>query len=247
MHQYDTHSHDYFVAVDLEPAFELPQTPESLQLFFARIKEKFPALDHVSIEEKSGVVLEDKRDGASYGYVAVYKKLIRSGFVNPPDLETAHALQVHFLERLPDTLGISSQKCEALSLVLGFLYNYDGNQSRLVAETLGLVPAFKAIASRPGAIMLSNDVTITLALDESGKRLCRLDVQPRTTEEEIRGGKITAEQLTVSLTVRHSGSPDTNQSFVSVLHELYETAHQIMDEHVIDQVLLPLLRACEGT
>ncbi len=243
MQHYGTFSDDFHVSVSLGTELELPNNRETLLHFFERIKKQYPSMKNFYTREKAEVILEEDKDQDSYRWASVDFKRIGTGFVNPSTLETAREQQAFVLDLVPYALGVSPLDCETLNLIFGFHYLYRGNHNLLVAETLGLPPAFEGIIDNPGVKVLSNDPSLTFAVDESCRLQCRLHIEPRTSAYHVRTGEFPEEQLSVFLTARRFGSLDNDQTFVSVLSDLYGIAAQVMDNHVIDQILRPLQQA----
>ena len=81
------------------------------------------------------------------------------------------------LELAPYMLSLSPIDCEAIDLLFGFDFTYRGNHNQLVAEALGLSPAWSGCSTCRGATIVNYEPSITLALDEDCRMQCRLSIE----------------------------------------------------------------------
>ena len=147
------------------------------------------------------------------------------------------------LELAPYTLSVSPLDCEALDLLFGFDFTYRGNHNQLVAEALGVGPAMERLLEVPGATVINQEPSLTIALDEECRLQCRLSVETRSSAYQIRTGEFPEEQLSVYVTARQYGSLSPDRSFAETLDRLAQVCQETLDSHVIEQVLRPLARA----
>ena len=95
----------------------------------------------------------------------------------------------------------------------------------------------------PGMKVLNYEPTITIALDESCRRQARLTIETRTNAYQVRRGEFPEEQISVFFTVRQYGSLESDLSYEQTFSQLRTTAEQLLESHVIEQVLRPLQQA----
>ena len=243
MPQYNAYGDNYYINVNLSTELELPSGRDTLLHFFEQVKKQYPTMKNFYNREKNEAILEEDKDQGNYRWVSVEQKRVSTGYVNPPTLETVMEQQSFVLDLIPYTLSVSPLDCEALNLMFGFDFNYRGNHNQLIAETLGIVPALERMIEVPGARLIAHDPSITLALDDNCRTQCRVNIEPRTTAYHIRTGEYPEDHLSVFLTIRRYGSLDGQQTYVSVLGELYQIATQLLDNYVVENVLLPLQQA----
>ncbi len=188
-------------------------------------------------------MLEEDKDRGHYRWATIENRRVCSGQVNPQSV--GEALEQHrlVLELAPYMLSVSPLDCEALDLLFGFDFTYRGNHNQLVAEALGLSPALERLADIPGASIINHEPSITLALDEDCRTQCRLSIETRTNAYQVRTGDFPEEQLSVYLTARQYGSLGPDSTFVTALENLTQICHEMVDSHVIENVLRPLARA----
>jgi hypothetical protein len=147
------------------------------------------------------------------------------------------------LELAPYLLSVSPLDCEALDLLFGFDFTYRGNHNQLVAEALGVSPAFDRVADQPGATVISDEPSLTIALDEECRLQFRVSVETRTNAYHVRTGEFPEEQLSVYATARQYGSLSPDSTYVDTLERLTKVCYQMIDKCVVEQVLRPLARA----
>src|SRR5260370_30397767 len=123
---------------------------------------------------------------------------IWSGHVNPEILEDAYGQHELGLELAPHLLTISNLDCEALDVMFGFDFDYEGNHDEVVAEALGVGTAFDGLVEVPRARVLNFEPSITLALDDTCRLQARLSIQTRTNAFQVRTGEFGDAQVTVS-------------------------------------------------
>ena len=243
MSKYDSFADDYYVNMNLNTELELPSNRDTLLHFFEQLKKRYPTMRNFYSRDRGDYVLEEDKDGGDYRWVTTEQKRVCSGYVNPPDIETAYEQHASVLESVPYTLSVSPLDCESLNFMFGFDFAYRGNHHALLAEALGLMPAFERMSEIPGVKIVSNEPALQLALEDDCRTQCRIGVESRTTAYHIRTGEFAEEQISVFLTVRHYGSLDTGETYVSKLQDLRDRAIDLMDNYVVESILIPLQHA----
>lgn len=241
MQHYSALSDDFYVNMNLATEMELPSNRETVLHYFERIQKTYPQMRKFYCRDKRDYVLEEDKERGQYRWTTVESRRLCSGYVNPPELDDA--LQQHrlVLELAPYMLSLSPLDCEALDLMFGFDFTYRGNHNQLVAEALGVMPAFDKLAELAGSATVGYEPSITLSLDAECRTQVRVSIETRTTAAQIRTGDY-PEQLSVYVTARQYGSLGTEATFVSRLNHLAETATKVIDSYVTDQILKPLAR-----
>ncbi len=243
MTRYASLSDDFYVNMHLNTEMELPQTREAILHYFERIQKNYPTMRNFYSRDGREFVLEEDKERGDYRWASVETKRLCSGAVNPSSLNEAFDLHRLVLEIAPYALTVSPLDCDSLNVMVGFDYTYRGNHSALVAEALGITPAFERMAEIPGATLLNHDPALQLALDEDCRVQCRLSIETRTSAYQVRTGDFPEDQLSVYLTVRRYGSLDKDETFVSVMNRLADTCIELVDHYVVDNVLRPLQKA----
>lgn len=240
MHPFGTCGDDFYVNLNLNTEMELSEGRETTLHYFEQLRKKFPRMRNFYCRDKHEHVLEEDKDRGQYRWATVERKRICSGIVNPPTTEAAIEQHRFVLELIPFALSISQIDCESLNLMYGFDFNYSGNHNRLIAEALGVCPAFESLAEVSGTSPLAYEPSLQFAMDEDCRLQCRVSVEPRTSAYHIRTGEYPEDQLSVYVTARHYGSLDANQTFVDVLSSLTEVCEEVIEKHVMQNILLPL-------
>ena len=240
MSRYSTFCDDYYVNMNLNTEMELSQTRETLLNFFERVKKNYPSMRNFYSRERGEYVLEEDKERGDYRWTSVDARRICSGYVNPPTVEEAFKQHAMILDLVPYDLSVSPLDCESLNVMFGFDFNYRGNHNQLLADALGLMPAFEKMTAIPGATLLATDPAIQFALDEECRIQCRLSIESRTTPNHIRMKEYPEEPLSVYFTVRRYGSLESGETFVAAMHRLAEQCREIVDGYIVENVLRPL-------
>lgn len=242
MESYCSLADDYYVNMNLSTEMELSGSRETVLHFAEQLQKKYPGMRNFYGRDKGDFVLEEDKDGGNYRWCSLEARRICSGYVNPSSIEDALDQHHHVLESAPYVLSVSPLDCEALDLLFGFDFTYRGNHNQLIAEALGVCPAFERLAMVPGATYIHNEPTMTLALDEDCRVQCRIGVETRSNAYQIRTGEFQEEQLSVYVTARQYGSLKPGLTYVDCLENLAEIGRDMVENYVADSLLEPLAR-----
>ena len=141
MNRYTGDADDFYVNVNLNTEMELPTGRDTVLHYFEQMKKAFPELRNFYTRDTGDLVLEGDKEQNSYRWLAIEPRRLCSGQVNPPSIEDAYRQHEMVLDLAPHLLTISSLYCEALDVMYGFDFSYEGNHDALVAEALGLGPS----------------------------------------------------------------------------------------------------------
>lgn len=236
-------SDDFYVNLSLGTEMDLPTNRETVLHFFERVQKQFPQLKNFFSREKGDFVLEEDKDQGGYRWVAIEARRLSAGQVNPTSIDDALKLHEFVLEQSPYFLSVSPLDCEAIDLLYGFDFTYQGNHNQLVADTLGVSPALDRLIGAPGVKVVHCEPSLTLALDEECRWQCRVSVETRTNAYSIRAREFPEEQLSVYVTARRYGSLDANMTYGQVLTQLREYCETLCDNYVVPQIVRPLQHA----
>jgi hypothetical protein len=243
MTTYHALADDYYVNMILSTEMELSGSRETILHYFEQTQKKFPDMRNFYARDKGDFVLEGDKELGSYRWCSVEQRRICSGYVNPDTLDSALDQHRHALELAPYGLSLSRLDCEALDLLMGFDFTYRGNQNELIAQALGVCPAYERLTSMPGTTFISNEPAITFALDDQCRTQCRVNVETRTNAYQIRTGEFQDEQVSVYVTARQYGSLRPDTTYVEVIDRLSRICREVVDGYVVDGILQPLARA----
>jgi len=242
MNPYSSLCDDFYVNMNLGTEMELPANRETVLHFFERIQKTYPTMRNFYCRERGDFVLEEDKDRGNYRWCTIEPRRVCSGQVNPESIEGAIEQHGLVLELAPYMLSVSPLDCEALDLLFGFDFTYRGNHNQLVTEALGVSPAMERLTERAGSTVINHEPSVTIALDEDCRMQFRLSVETRTNAYQVRTGEFPEEQLSVYVTARQYGSLSPKKSFVETLGRLGEICNEMIENHVIDNVLGPLAR-----
>jgi hypothetical protein len=243
MSRYSTYSDDFYININLNTEMDLPNTRETLLHYFEQVQKKFPTMRNFYNRERAEYVLEEEKDRGHYRWTTVEARRICAGHVNPNSVEEAMKLHRSIMDTVPYALSVSPLDCESLNVMLGFDFTYRGNHNQLLAETLGLAPAFERFAEMPSAKIVSFEPSLQVALDGDCRMQCRLSFETRTSAYHVRTGDFPEEQLSVYLTARRYGSFEPGEDLGEIVERLGKVACEVVDEHVVDHILRPLQQA----
>jgi len=242
MTPYASLADDFYVNLNLATEMELPAHRETILQYFERLQRHYPSMRKFYCRDKRDYVLEEDKDQGRYRWAAVETKRLCSGLVNPASLEAAVDQHRLVLELAPAYLSVSPLDCEALDVLFGFDFAFRGNHNALLAEALGVGPAFDRVGEVPGGRVINYEPSLTMALDEDCRVQVRVSTETRTNAFQVRTGEFAEEQLSVYVTARQYGSLDPDTSFVEALDRLVRLARDVVDSCVVEQILRPLAR-----
>jgi hypothetical protein len=243
MNKYLAECDDFYVNVNLNTEMELPSSRDTVLHFFEQMKKRFPDLRNFYTREGGDLVLEGDKEEESYRCLAIEPRRLCSGHVNPENLDAAYAQHELVLELAPHLLTISVLDCEALDVMFGFDFNYEGPHDELVAEALGVGPAFEGLSEFSGSKVLNFEPSITMALDDSCRLQARLSIETRTNAFQVRTGEFGDDQISVYLTIRQYWGSGPDQSFLDSFRSQSAIGEEMVRNHVVPRVVRPIARA----
>src|SRR5690606_17897655 len=112
---------------------ELPNGRDTVLHFFEQMKKGFPELRNFETRDNGDLILESDKNEDSYRSVAIEARRLSSNSTNPESLQDAYRQHELLLDLAPPLLTISLLDCEALDVMFGFDFTYDGNHDEVVA------------------------------------------------------------------------------------------------------------------
>lgn len=243
MNLYADLADDYYCNMNLSTEMALPNGRETVLGFLERVQKSYPSLRNFFQRENGDFVLEQDKENGQQRWVAIEPRRICSGALNQTSIDDAIGQHELVLELIPYMLSVSQLDCEALDYMMGFDFLYRGNHDQLVADALGVSPAYDVFSDIPGARVLNFEPSVTLSLEDSCRRQARMMIETRTNAYQVRRDEFPEEHISVYFTVRQYGSLGTDTSFLDTLRLLREDSERLLEQHVIDQVLRPLAQA----
>jgi hypothetical protein len=207
------------------------------------MRKAFPELRNFYTRESGDLVLEGNKEAESYRWLAIEPRRLCSGHVNPDALEDAYRQHEMVLDLAPHLLTISLLDCEALDVMFGFDFTYDGNHDEVVAEALGIGPSLERLLEVPGARVINFEPSLTLALDDSCRLQCRLSIETRTNAYQVRTGDFPDDQISIYFTVRQYWGTGPEMTFVDAFRRQREIGEEAVQRIVIPRIVQPLAQA----
>jgi hypothetical protein len=243
MTRYITDADDFYVNMNLNTEMELPTGRDTVLHYFEQMKKAFPGLTKFYTKENGDLVLEGDKDEGQYRWLAIEPKRLCSGAVNPESLEDAYRQHEMVLDVAPHLLSLSLLDCEALDVMYGFDFTFEGNHDEVVAEALGASSAMEGLLEVPGARVVNFEPSITLALDEACRLQCRLAIETRTNAYQVRTGDYPEDQISVYFTVRQYWGSGPERSFVESFRRQCAMGEELVQAHVVPRIVRPLAQA----
>ena len=225
---------------------ELPTNRETVLHFFNSMQKTFPTMTDFDSRGNNEFVLEEDRERGSYRWIGLEAKRFASGYVNPPSLEAADAQHERVLEIAPYHLDFGALDCEALDVLFSFDLLYSGNHDEVVAEALGLNSTLESLMQAPGTRVLGYEPSLMLALDETCRLQCRLNIETRTNAYQIRTNRFPEVPITVAFTVRQYWAKQAGKTFVEGYQNQRRICAELVDNHIIPAVIKPLSSTIEN-
>ncbi|RMG02479.1 MAG: hypothetical protein D6741_03675 [Planctomycetota bacterium] len=243
MNVYAQYCDDFYVNMTLNTAMPLPSQRETILHFFDRIRKSYPAMRNFYARDRHELVLETDKAGGSHQWCSIEPRRILSGQLNPESVDVAVEQHRLVLELAPYHLSVTPLDCEAIDLLFGFDFTYRGNHNELLADVLGVPPAFERVAEMPSRQVVHYEPSLVLSFDSECRLQCRISTETRTTDYHVRTGEYPEDQLSVYVTARHYGGLPDDQDFSKTLELLKETCFTVVDRYVLEGILQPLAKA----
>ncbi len=237
---YATLCDDFGVTMYLASKVDLPTNRETVLNFFESVRRLYPRMTDFDKRDANEFTLEEERDSGSYRTISIDGRRLISGFVNPPEIESADSQNEAMLEMAPYHLGVHPLDTEALDVTYYFDFLYQGNHDDVVLEALVSDTAFGQFSKLGGARPLNFQPNLMLALDEGCHLQARLSIETRTTAYQVRTGNFSEMPISVFFTIRQFWSRQPFKTYA----ESYWNQRRIIDElatdYLIPQIITPL-------
>jgi hypothetical protein len=243
MNRFTCDADDFYVNVNLNTEMELPNNRDTVLHYFEQMKKAFPELRNFYTRENGDLVLEGDKEQGHYRWLAIEPRRLCSGQVNPETLEEAYRQHEMVLDLAPHLLTISQLDCEALDVMYGFDFNYEGNHDEVVAEALGLGPGLEGMLDAPNGRVINYEPSVTLSLDESCRLQCRLSIETRTNAFQVRTGVFPDDQISIYFTVRQYWGTGPEMTFLDSFRRQRAIGEDMLHRTVIPRIVRPLAQA----
>ena len=242
MNDYGSMADDFYLYCHLNTELDLPNNRDTVLHFFGQMSKAFPSMATFTGKEGE-FLLEEEKDSGSYRWMSLEGRRLSSGYLNPPTLDDCHAQHELMLDLAPPLLSVSHLDCEALDVMFGFDFAYKGNHDEVVAQVFGADSRFDAFLRMPNAKLVNFEPNMTLALDEDMRRQARLGIVTRTNSYQVRTSNFQDESISVYFTIRQYWGKGPSSSFIDSYKEQVELGLELLDSHIVPNVVLPLQEA----
>jgi hypothetical protein len=246
MTPYSSLCDDFGIYTYVNTKMELPSNRETVLHFFNSLQKQFPMLTDFECRPGNEYALEEDREQGSYRWIGLEPKRFASGYVNPPSIEAADAQHDRVLEVAPYHLDFGALDCEALDVLFSFDFLYSGNHDELVAEALGLNTTLESLLQAPGTKVLGYEPSLMLALDDTCRLQCRLNIETRTNAYQIRTNQFPEAPITVFFTVRQYWARQAGRTFQEGYQHQRKICQELVENHLIPAVIKPLSQSIEN-
>jgi hypothetical protein len=243
MNRYSTDADDFYVNVHLNTEMELPTSRDTVLHFLEQMKKGFPELRNFYTRENGDFVLESEKDQDSHRWLAIESRRLCSGHFNPETLDDSFRQHELVLDLAPHLLTISLLDCEALDIIYGFEFQFEGNHDEVVSDALGIGRGLEGLLEVPRTQVINYEPSLTLALNESRQLQCRLAVETRTNAYKVRPREFGDDQISVYFMVRQYWGMGPDISFVESMRRQREVGEEILQSAVIPRIVRPLAQA----
>ena len=240
MNPYTSLCDDFAVSVYLTTRMDLPSSRETVLHFFSTLQKSFPSLTDFDRRENGEFVLEEDRERGSYRWVTLESRRLCLGYVNPPAVEDADAINERLLELAPYHLDLSPLDCEALDVLFAFDFAFSGNHDEVVAEALAGHGTLEPLIQFPGSRVINYEPSLMLSLDENCRLQCRMSIETRTNAYQIRTGQFPEAPISVYFTVRQYWGRQPFKEFKESYRNQRRICQELVDSHIIPAVVRPL-------
>jgi hypothetical protein len=243
MNPFANDADDFYVNLNLNTEMDLPTSRDTVLHYFEQMKKAFPDLRNFYTRESGDLVLEGNKENRCYRWLALEPKRLCSGMVNPSSTDEAYRQHEMVLELAPHLLTISVLDCEALDVMYGFDFTYEGNHDEVVAEALGLGPAFESLIDRHGSRVINYEPTVTLALEDSCRLQARVSIETRTNAYQVRTGEFGDDQISLYFTVRQYWGSGSDSNFLDAFRRQRTIGEELLHSSIVPRIVRPLARA----
>ncbi|MGA1392424.1 MAG: hypothetical protein ACO38W_04635 [Phycisphaerales bacterium] len=233
---------DFYVNQKLALKMDLPESREPLLDLFDRVRRSMPELDRLRRYDGE-LALESPDQERRYRWVAMRQTSIRSGDVNPSELEEAYALHRLILEVAPYYLSISPLDIDYLELVFGFDLEAEANRDEVVFDALLADGPLGNLVDPTQDRFLDCQPSVGLALNEACDLQAFFEVRSRGSATEAATGDFLPEPISVYLTVRRHGPVSSLEQLPAIFATLCGHAERLAEERAIPQLVMPIRHA----
>lgn len=229
---------DFYVNQRVALTLDLPSHRESVLDLFGRIGREIPELTRFR-RYADELALESPEIAGRYAWVALQRTSVRSGWVNPDDLESPYELHRLLLESAPYFLSITPLDVESIELLFGFDLEVTGDRNEVVFDALLAGCPLAEVVQHDRERLVDVQPFLAMSLDESDRMQASVEVKTRGGRRDP-NAPVDGDPLSVYLTLRRNGPFQSLKELPDVFGVLAGHAERMVEERVIPSVLMPL-------
>lgn len=234
---------DFYLTCYLNTQLELPRSRDTVLHFCEQISKAYPTMSNFYGRDPNEFVLEEDKEEGTYRWITLESQRIVSGYLNPPNLEDCHPQHELMLELAQPIMSVSPLDCEALDVMFGFDFAYKGNHDDVVSSVFARDSRFESLLGIRGSKVVEFEPTMTISLDEQCRTQARLSVVTRTNDYQVRTGQYAEDAISIYFTVRQYWGLGSDSKFGASYRRQFELGLDLVHEHVVPNVLVPLSEA----
>lgn len=234
---------DFYVNQKLALKMDLPSDRETVLHFFERLRRSVPAM--TKFRKYDGeLALESARrkDDPQYSWIALRKSAIRSGFVNPDEMEQAYRYQQLILKQAPYHLSISPLDVDYVELTFGFDLECGENQDEIVTQALFADSPMGSLLNIEGTRVLDCQPFVSMNLNDAGSLQAYFEVKTRQKSRRGRSRGYPPEPIAVYLTLRQYGPVEGLDDLAAGFPKLAEECSRLAIDKLVPDLLMPISR-----
>jgi len=236
---------DFYVNQKVTLKMDVPTRRETVLDMFDRFRREHPTMDRFRRGDDELTLESPERDRA-YNWIALQRTALRSGWVNPAELQDAYRLHRMILEVAPYYLSISPLDVESLELLFGFDLEAAVDRNEVVHRALFAGSPLGDLLAEGREPLLDVQPLLGFALSRGCDLQAFVEVRPRVEAHEVARQEFDAQPISVYLTIRRLGPFRTPEEISGGFGVLAGHAERLAEERVIPGVIVPLRAALES-
>lgn len=232
---------DFYINSKLALKMDLPAERDTILHLCDRVAKSVPSMTHFHRYDNE-VVLESSRREAEYHWLSMRRTSVRTGHVNPQNMDDAYKYHKMVLEVVPYHLSISPLDVDYLELLFGFDLECKNNHDEVVFEALIANTPMAELIKLDSAKILDVQPIFGMSLDEKGTTQAYFEVKTRTRSRRGGTGRYSDEPLSLFLTLRKYGPISQLKQLESTFDELSQHCETLATEKLVPHLLTPIAR-----
>ncbi|GJQ30403.1 MAG: hypothetical protein HBSAPP03_22870 [Phycisphaerae bacterium] len=230
---------DFYVNMKLNVRMELPRTRETVLDLFERVRRQFPHMGAFR-KYRDELALESPQGEMPHQWIALRASSVRSGVVNPTDMDEGYALHRHLLELAPTYLSISPLDVDYIELLYGFDLQAGGNHDAIVLEALIPGSPLAALIDIPNTTPIDCQPLIGLSLGKRGDVEAYFEVKTRPGQNQPRDPDGGPDPISVYCTLRKFGGVQETKELPGILARLAKIGEDLVQHRVVPGLIVPI-------